>query len=111
MICERWQVVVVPFPFVDAPIAKRRPALVLSNARFNGASGQTICAMITTAARNQWPNDHAINDIESAGLRTACVVRWKVFTLENALISRNVGSVGEADRKHLRAAVLEIFAS
>ena len=109
MICENWKVVVVPFPFVDAPITKTRPTLVLSSVQFNSATDQTICAMITTAARSRWSNDLAISDLESAGLRTPCVVRWKVFTLENALIARSVGSLGPSDRQHARAAVEEIF--
>ena len=36
-ICERFDVVVVPFPFVDSPTTKPRPALVLSTRAFNAA--------------------------------------------------------------------------
>jgi hypothetical protein len=35
VICERYETIVVPFPFSDIPILKRRPAVVLSGAAFN----------------------------------------------------------------------------
>ena len=56
MICSRNDVVVVPFPFVDKPKTKKRPALVLSNLDFN-KSGHTILAMITTKQHPSWPGD------------------------------------------------------
>jgi len=47
MIYSRYDVVTVPFPFVDRPKTKKRPAVVLSNMEFN-KSNHTILAMITT---------------------------------------------------------------
>jgi len=50
MISDAGDVVVVPFPFSDLPIAKPRPALVISPAASNERGGTTLLAMITTAA-------------------------------------------------------------
>ena len=33
--CDALDVVVVPFPFTEQPVTKRRPAVVLSASRFN----------------------------------------------------------------------------
>ena len=41
---------VVPFPFTDRQAAKRRPALIVSFARFNDAHEQAILAMTAAAA-------------------------------------------------------------
>lgn len=98
MICEPGAVVVVPFPFSDLPVAKPRPALVLSPADMNGQTGQTLMAMITTAARSQWPHDVEISDIETAGLPRACVIRWKLFSIDNRLIARQTGELSQSDR-------------
>ena len=35
MICDRYDVVVVPFPFDEIPVRKRRPVLVFSGRSFN----------------------------------------------------------------------------
>ncbi len=97
MICEACDVVVVPFPFVDRAEVKRRPALVLSHKKFN-QNGHTVLAMITTNAHHPWPGDHEIRQRESAGLTTLCMVRLKLFTLDNRLILKCIGHLAEADR-------------
>ena len=48
MICDSGDIVAVPFPFVDSPQTKRRPALVLSKRDFNQNHKHTLLAMITT---------------------------------------------------------------
>lgn len=98
MTFEAWIVVVVPFPFIDVPHAKPRPAVVLSNRVFNENHGHCLLAMITTAARSKWASDHEIKELAEAGLHVPCVVRLKLFTLENRLIGRQIGVLGKMDR-------------
>jgi mRNA-degrading endonuclease toxin of MazEF toxin-antitoxin module len=109
VICDFADVVVVPFPFVDIPISKHRPALVLSTRAFNGDNGQTILAMITTGAGSSWPSDVSITDSDSAGLKHHSLVRWKVFTVQNILIVQKVGSMGEDDRREVSRALSAIL--
>jgi len=59
VICNAGDVAVVPFPFSERPGTKRRPALTLSDRRFNQA-GHTILAMITTKTHSPWPGDQPI---------------------------------------------------
>ncbi len=66
MICEFWDVIVVPFPFTERPGSKRRPALVISKKVFND-NGNTVLAMITTRAHHPWPGDTELQDRTSAG--------------------------------------------
>jgi mRNA-degrading endonuclease toxin of MazEF toxin-antitoxin module len=98
MIFERFDVVVVAFPFVASTERKPRPALVLSTSAFNHDNHHSLLAMITRAAHTGWPSDHAIRDLSSAGLRHASVVRWKLFTLDNRIISRRIGRLESEDR-------------
>jgi len=104
VLCDAGDVVVVPFPFVDVAADKRRPAVVLSRRAFNEAHQHSICTMITTAARSHWPSDIPIADIAAAGLPRACVVRWKVFTLPNAIILRRAGALAPDDYDDVLAA-------
>jgi mRNA interferase MazF len=107
VICERYDVAVVPFPFTDRATTKRRPAVALStDHNFGSIIGQTVFAMITQAARSTWPFDQAIIDIESAGLAKGCVVRMKLFTLDNRLIVRRMGKLSAADRVNVEQAFL-----
>jgi mRNA interferase MazF len=83
--------------------------LVLSARTFNQRNGHTLLAMITTAARTRWPSDYPIRELPPTGLRVACVVRWKLFTLDNRALQRRVGRLGERDRQDCRAALAVIF--
>lgn len=103
--CDRFDVVVVPFPFIDSRRARPRPALVVSVRAFNAAHGASVLAMITTAARSQWPSDVAIGERAAAGLTAASVVRLKLFTLENELIARRIGALAAADRARVASAL------
>lgn len=96
MISDRWDVVLVPFPFTEGPGAKRRPALALSNPAFN-RSGHTVLVMITTRGHNPWPGDTEIKDHRAAGLPLRCLVRLKLFTLDNYLILRRLGRLAASD--------------
>lgn len=90
----------VPFPFAERPGAKRRPAVVLSRQRFNGA-GHTVLAMITSRAHAPWPGDSPLQDLAAAGLAQPCMVRLKLFTLDNRLILRPLGRLARRDRETL----------
>jgi mRNA interferase MazF len=109
VICKSYDVVVVPFPFTDRRTSKRRPALALSSEAFNDESGHTVLAMITSAANPAWPMDVSIEPVE-AGLRAPSKVRLKLFTLDNRLILRKVGSLGERDRRAVAATVHKVLA-
>ena len=104
-ICDRFDVVVVLFPFIDADERKPRPGVVLSHREFNAEHKASVLAMITTAARSRWPTDVALADLSSAGLRHGSFVRLKLFTLENALIARRIGNLATTDRRGVEQAL------
>lgn len=101
--------VLVPFPFTDLPLSKRRPSVVLSSLSFNKANGQTIMGMITSATRSLWAGDIVIADLEAAGIPHPSVIRFKLFTLPNDLVVRQLGCLGPVDQNNLRAGMAQIF--
>lgn len=110
MIFEPFEVVVVPFPFTDKSVAKRRPALIVSSAAFNQNHDHTILAMITTARLSDWPSDVPLEEWSAAGLVAACCVRLKLFTLDHTLIVRRVGLLTARDRTSVQAALSQSLA-
>lgn len=93
IIYKQWDVVIVPFPFVDSPQTKPRPALVLSHPKFNRINAHSILAMITTGGRTEWVGDILITDFQKAGLHQPCLIRPKIFTLDNTNIRRRIGEL------------------
>ncbi|MGC9949483.1 MAG: type II toxin-antitoxin system PemK/MazF family toxin [Bryobacteraceae bacterium] len=108
MTCEPWDVVVVPFPFTDSPASKRRPALVLSSLAFNQGSGHSLMAQITKAKQSSWPGDLGIRNVE-AGLPEQCIVRMKLFTIDNRLIQRRTGRLSATDQGQVRAGLRQFM--
>ncbi len=100
MTCSPFDVVLIPFPFADAPEIKVRPALVISRESFN-EFGLTTTAMITSARHSHCPGDVAIDHL-AAGLPKPCIVRLKLFTIDNRLIRLKLGSLTEFDRISVR---------
>jgi mRNA interferase MazF len=109
-ICEAGDVAVVPFPFTDLAVSKPRPALALSGRGVNETSGNTVFAMITTAARSHWPQDVQLMDATAAGLKDASIVRVKLFTLDNRLVSRKIGALSAQDRQTVRRMLRQVIA-
>ena len=109
MICEPYDVVVVPFPFTDRDVSKRRPALVVSSTGFNRGHAQLVLAMITST-KSEWPSDVILGAWRDANLTVPCKVRFKLFTLDRTLIIRKLGTLSPGDRQAVRDALLHWIA-
>lgn len=88
----------VPFPFTDRTTQKRRPALVVSAPHFQINSGHVVLAMVTSATNSSWPLDWAIQELGGTGLPKPCVVRLKLFSLDQRLILNDLGALANSDR-------------
>lgn len=109
---ERFDVVIVPFPFTDKDQTKRRPALVLSShPAFGKKVGHGVMAMITSAKNQPWPLDTSISDLSQAGLPVPSVVRMKLFTLDHRFILDKRGSLSDKDRKAVAKALTTLLSN
>ena len=107
---KAFDVVVVPFPFTERSTIKRRPALVLSDAgNFNRQVGQSVLAMIASAKNSNWPLDVEIEDLDSAGLPSASIVRMKLFTLDDRLVIRKAGVISKTDKLAVLETLHQLF--
>lgn len=106
---ERWDVVVVPFPFTDRAQTRRRPVLVVSGSETLGAVGHAAMAMITSARNAPWPLDVSLADLGSAGLPAPSVVRMKLFTLDLRFVRERIGALGVADRDAVSSSLTSLL--
>src|SRR5262245_38530509 len=107
---DAYDIVVVPFPFIDKAETKKRPAIVLSSApAFNNGSGACVLAMITSAIHSPWPCDVEINDLKAAGLPTKSIIRMKLFTLDQRLIIKHIGVLSKKDQKALSSSLKKLL--
>jgi mRNA interferase MazF len=107
---NQFDVVVVPFPFMETAGSKLRPALVLSATQtFNMPMQKAVLAMITTSNRFPWSLDISIDDLQGAGLRSPSIIRMKLFTLENRSIVRRIGTLSKLDCAKVEMALRQLF--
>lgn len=107
MIYNQFDIVLMPFPFTDKNISKKRPALVLNNKNYQTKTNHLILAMITSAKNSRWDNDFEIKEIETTGLKTSCVVRYKIFSLDERIILKKVGSISGNEQKQIKENLLK----
>ena len=80
---EPFDVVAVPFLYIEREVRKRRPAVVVSDPALAHQHALLWVVMVTSAANPSWPNDVAIEDLAVAGLPKPSVVRAaKIATVE-----------------------------
>lgn len=109
MIYNQFDVVLVPFPFTDRNVSKKRPALVLSNSDYQIKTNHLILAMITTAKNSRWENDLEIKQLEDTGLKTPCIIRYKIFSLDERFILKKIGFISENEQKLIKKQLDKIF--
>lgn len=109
MIYNQFDVVVVPFPFIDQNNLKRRPALIISSASFNQHVQHSVMLMITSARNAPWFGDVHIQELCATGLQKPSVIRMKFFTLDNRLILKKSGLLGSQDQQALMQAINTCF--
>lgn len=86
-------VILLPFPYSDLSLPKKRPAIVLSNKDYNVHNQDVICCAITSNPKN-YINSVKIGskDFENGKLPYESTIKPnKIFTLMQSLIIKKFG--------------------
>jgi mRNA interferase MazF len=96
--CSRGDIILVPFQFTDQPVAKRRPAVVISSDPYHRGRDEVIIAALTSRIRSPLlVGDHLIKEWRQAGLPKPSVATAILRTVKGNMIVRRVGSLGSGD--------------
>jgi len=103
-------IVLVPFPFTNQASSKKRPAVVVSNAAYNGSRLDIVVMAVTS----QQPSSARIGDAivqnwQSAGLLKPSVVKPVFATIEQRLVIRTLGRLVTADLEALRQTIAQVI--
>ena len=105
---EFGDVVLIPFPFTDQSITKKRPAVVVSSAAYNAERPDLIVMAVTSQVQPENRFDTPLQDWQQAKLLKPSVVKPVIATIEQGLVIRRLGRLGAEDRKML-AERLRVF--
>lgn len=98
MIYDPYSIVIVPFPFTDKDVIKKRPAIVLSNKEHQHQTSNITLLMVTTAKASSWPSDYALTSLANTGLNAPSIARQKIFTIDSRLIIKKIGELSQKDK-------------
>jgi mRNA interferase MazF len=94
---EQKSVVLVLFPYSDFSDLKQRPALVISNNRFNQSNRDVICCLITSKPQNRLDDVEITNaDLERGKILKPSKIRpCHLFTIEKTQIRKAVAKIND----------------
>ena len=96
---NKWDVVLLSFPFTDLQATKVRPAIVISPNSFHQSGQDALFMLITSNTDRQSPHDIFVSishqEFGQTGLRKESAIRvGKIMTLSKSLVVKTIGSVG-----------------
>ena len=94
-VIQQRSVVILPFPFSDLQRRKARPAIVISNDRYNKRSDNVVAIPLTSNPR---PSEYSMpvtsRDMECGELVVDSNARIdKIFSVEKRIIVRRIGRI------------------
>jgi mRNA interferase MazF len=102
MTYDRWDIVLLPFPFTNLKTTKKRPALVVSPKEYN--SGPDLLVMFVTSnlkAKSKM-GDYIISEWEEAGLPKPSMTRMKFATIDKTLVIKKIAELTKNDQAGLK---------
>lgn len=107
---DKWDIILVPFPFTDLSTSKKRPALIISPDVYNQNSPDLIIAFITSriSAEKKY-GDFLIKYWQDANLPKPSMIRMKFATINKSIIVKKLGCLTKKDRKNFKKLFFRFF--
>ena len=103
-------IVLIPFPFTDQVITKKRPAIIISSKAYNQQRPDVILMAVTSQMKSaDYFGDITISQWQEAGLLKPSVIKPIITTIENGLVLKKLGSMSDKDCKDLKKAIQAII--
>ena len=103
-------IILVPFPFTDQSSIKKRPAVIVSTARYNAERPDFIIMAITSQIRDQNGfGDGVVVAWEAAGLLKPSAIKPVIATIEQSLTIKQLGRLEASDIASLKRVLGKII--
>ena len=106
---DKWEIVLVPFPFTNLSTSKRRPALIVSPVEYN-KDMDVVIAFITSKVNLAYRfGDYHIQDWKKSQLPKPSLLRMKFATIDKSIIVKKLGRLSASDAKKFTALLVDFF--
>lgn len=97
MTYDRWDIVLLPFPFTDLKATKKRPALIISPREYNSGSDVLVMFVTSNLKAKSKMGDYIISEWEKAGLPKPSMTRMKFATIDKKLVIKKIAALRKVD--------------
>jgi len=109
MTCEKWDIVLVPFPFTNLRSIKKRPALIISPNQYNSGPDFVIQFITSNIKSYGRTGDTIIQKWKESGLPKPSMIRMKFATIEKSIIIKRIGRVTPIDQNTIHNKLYTFF--
>ncbi len=109
IICKKWDIVLVPFPFTDLSAFKKRPALIIFQDEYNSGSDVIITFITSNITVKSKPGDYHIREWEKTNLPKPSLIRMKFATIDKSIIVRKLGRLSQKDIDSFKQVISTFF--
>ncbi len=98
MIYKKWDIVLIPFPFTDFSILKKRPGLIISPDEFNKEGRNLIITFLTSKMNtSKRIGDYKLKEWKKSNLPKPTMSRMKFATISANIVVKNIGRLQKND--------------
>lgn len=106
---NKWDIILVPFPFTNLKTTKKRPALIISPEEYNNKL-DVVIAFITSKLDLEYRlGDYKIEDWTNANLPKPSMIRMKFATIDKSIIVKRLGRLSEKDQNNFKELLINFF--
>lgn len=98
MTYEKWDIILVPFPFTNLTTLKKRPALVISPNEYNVNEDVVILFITSKIDRDTRIGDYKIEKWKDSSLPLPSMIRMKFATIDKDIVIKKIGTLSKSDR-------------
>ena len=107
---EQGDIVLMDFSYSNLQRSKFRPALVISNSRYNSNSLDVIVLRITSKPKKEWVIKMTNKDVASGSLVVESYVKVdSIFTIEKEMVAKVVGKLKKEKVKEVKMKLAELL--
>ncbi|MFN8368408.1 MAG: type II toxin-antitoxin system PemK/MazF family toxin [Candidatus Kapaibacterium sp.] len=108
--CDKFDIILVPFPFTDLTSSKKRPAIVVSPTAYNSSLDVVIAFVTSNIYSTPTVGDYHLLDWQQSGLPKPSLVRMKFATIDRNIVIRTLGKCTITDAQNITATLVDFFA-
>jgi len=106
---NKWDIVLVPFPFTDFSASKKRPALIVSPNAYNTELDVIIAFITSKLDIKARIGDYHLKEWKKANLPKPSMIRMKFATIDKTIIVRLLGRLSKKDIELFKNELLNFF--